>query len=120
MTDASQLVSRYLAAFNDTDHEHRLSRIEQLYTSDCVYTDPHVEVTGHAGVSEFIAQTQQRFPGYTFTLRGEVDAHHDQARFNWQAGPADDPGRYVGFDVIVCEEDRIGRVFGFMDAAPIA
>jgi hypothetical protein len=118
--DASQVVSGYLAAFNETDQVRRLSLVEQLYTSDCVYTDPHVEVTGRMGVCEFIAQTQERFPGYRFALSGDVDAHHDQARFQWQAGPAEDPGRYVGFDVIVCEDDRIERVLGFMDAAPAA
>ncbi len=73
---------------------------------------------GPAGVGDFIAQTQERFPGHTFALRGDVDAHHNQARFQWQAGPPEDPERFVGFDVIVCEGERIGQVLGFMDAAP--
>jgi len=118
--DASQLVSGYLAAFNETDQTRRRSLVEQLYTADCAYTDPHADVSGPVGVCEFIAQTQERFPGYRFALVGDVDAHHDQARFQWQAGPAEDPGRFVGFDVIVCEDDRIDRVLGFMDAAPAA
>jgi hypothetical protein len=49
-----------------------------------------------------------------------VDSHHNQARFQWQAGPPEDPERFVGFDVIVCEGERIGQVLGFMDAAPAA
>jgi hypothetical protein len=118
--DTKEVVDRYLAAFNEPDGSRRSALLDGLYTSDCTYTDPHVEVRGPAGVGEFIAQTQERFPGHTFALRGDVDAHHNQARFQWQAGPPEDPGRFVGFDVIVCEGERIGQVLGFMDAAPAA
>ena len=50
----------------------------------------------------------------------DADAHHNQARFQWHAGPADAPDRYVGFDVILAEDGRIRNVYGFMDAAPVA
>jgi hypothetical protein len=62
--------------------------------------------------------TQERFAGITCKLAGPIDAHHDQARFQWHAGPAEDPDQYVGFDVIVTEDDGIRSVYGFMDAAP--
>jgi hypothetical protein len=117
---STEMVSRYLAAFNEPDEARRAALVDALYTADCSYTDPHVDVRGPAGVSEFIAQTQERFPGHTFALRGDVDAHHGQARFQWQAGPPDDPARYVGFDVIVCDDGQIDQVLGFMDAAPAA
>jgi hypothetical protein len=118
--DTKEVVTRYLAAFNEPDGSRRSALLDRLYTSDCTYTDPHVAVHGPGGVGEFIAQTQERFPGHTFALRGEVDSHHNQARFQWQAGPPEDPERFVGFDVIVCEGERIGQVLGFMDAAPAA
>ena len=53
----------------------------------------------------------------SFTLGGPVDAHHNQARFQWRAGPADAPDQYAGFDVIVTEDGRIRSVYKFMDAA---
>src|SRR5438105_2790725 len=116
--DHSDVVTRYLAAFNEPDGARRSALIDGLYTADCTYTDPHADVQGPAGISEFIAQTQERFPGYTFALHGDVDAHHNQARFQWQAGPPEEPGRFIGFDVLVCDGERIGQVLGFMDAAP--
>jgi hypothetical protein len=67
-----------------------------------------------------IEQTQERFPGVTFRLGGAVDAHHDQARFQWHAGPPDAPETIVGFDVIVTENGRIRNVYGFTDVAPAA
>jgi hypothetical protein len=118
MQDAQSLVTRYLKAFNETDAERRRELLEVLYTPDCRYTDPHVDLQGAEQIDGFIKQTQERFPGFTFTLGGTIDAHHDQARFQWRAGPADAPDTYVGFDVIVAEDGRIRNVYGFMDAAP--
>jgi hypothetical protein len=120
MTNAKQIVERYLDAFNETDPASRRSMLEELWAAEATYTDPHVEVHGPAGVDAFIAQTQERFPGYRFRLAGEVDAHHEQARFQWHAGPANDPGQFVGFDVLVTDGERIRNVYGFMDAAPAA
>jgi len=120
MDNADELVARYLAAFNETDTGARTALVESLYSSASTYTDPHVHARGPNEIGAFIEQTQTRFPDYTFKLGGAVDAHHDQARFQWHAGPADDPDRFVGFDVIVADNGRIKSVYGFMDAAPAA
>ncbi|MBV9048842.1 MAG: nuclear transport factor 2 family protein [Solirubrobacterales bacterium] len=114
------LVRRYIEAFNETEADRRRELLEALYTADCTYTDPHVDLQGADQIDGFIAQTQERFPGLTFTLGGPIDAHHDQARFQWHAGPADAPDAYVGFDVIVTDDGRIRNVYGFMDATPAA
>jgi hypothetical protein len=120
MQNAQTLVSQYLEAFNETDADRRRELLESLYTPDCTYTDPHVELRGADQVDGFIVQTQERFPGFTFALGGPIDAHHNQARFQWHAGPADKPDAYVGFDVIVTENGRIRSVYGFTDATPPA
>jgi hypothetical protein len=120
MSNLEQIVDRYLAAFNETDDGRRGEMLQGLYTSESTYTDPHVQVRGPQGVEAFIAQTQERFPGYTFKLGGPVDAHHEQARFQWHAGPPEQPDMFVGFDVIVTDGERIRDVYGFMDAAPAA
>jgi hypothetical protein len=120
MENPDKLIERYLAAFNETDSGRRRELLSALYLSDSSYTDPHADVRGPDGIDEFITQTQERFPGFTFRLGGAIDAHHEQARFQWHAGPTEDPDRYVGFDVIVTEGDRIRSVYGFTDAAPAA
>ena len=121
MHNAQEIVERYLAAFNETDASQRSTLLESLFASDGTYTDPHVDLCGPREIGDFVAQTQGHFPAYTFRLAGAVDAHHDQARFQWQAGPVDEPDRYVGFDVIVADHDGlIQGVYGFMDAAPTA
>jgi SnoaL-like domain len=120
MQDAQILVTQYLEAFNETDADRRRQLVEALYTPDCTYTDPHVDLRGAEQIDGFIEQTHERFPGFTFTLGSAIDAHRNQARFQWHAGPADTPDAYVGFDVILGEDGRIRNVYGFMDAAPPA
>ena len=120
MQDVAEVVSRYLETFNETDSDQRRALLEALYTADCTYIDPHADLQGTEQIGSFIEQTQERFPGFTFTLGGLIDAHHDQARFQWHAGPAEQPDAYVGFDVIVTEDGRIRNVYGFADAAPAA
>lgn len=118
--DLETVVTRYIEAFNETDADRRRELIEALYTPDCTYTDPLVHLEGAEQIDGFIEQTQERFPGFRFTIGGAIDAHHNQARFQWHGGPADAPDAYVGFDVIVTDDGRIRNVYGFMDSAPAA
>ena len=74
------LVRRYIEAFNETEADRRRELLEALHTADCTYTDPHVDLHGADQINGLIAQTQERFPGLTFTLGGPIDAHHDQAK----------------------------------------
>jgi SnoaL-like domain len=119
MPDMTELAQRYLDTFNETDPARRRRLLEELYTPDATYTDPHVELRGPEQLEQFIASTQERFPGYVFTLAGDVDAHHEQSRFQWHAAPAGAARpEYVGFDVVVSDGDRVRSVYGFLDAAP--
>ncbi len=120
MSNPTVIAERYLEAFNETDPAARRRLLEEIYTSNATYTDPHVDLAGPEAIDGFIAQTQERFPGFEFRLEGPVDAHHDQARFQWQAGPAGEPALYAGFDVIVTRDERIDSVYGFADPAPAA
>jgi SnoaL-like domain len=119
MANVQDIVERYLSAFNETDPGRRRELVNELYGAESTYVDPHVELRGPEQLERFIAETQERFPGYTFRLGGPVDAHHSQARFQWHAGPANGAEtQFVGFDVIVTDGERLRSVYGFMDAAP--
>jgi hypothetical protein len=79
-----------------------------------------VDLGGPAQIDGFVEQTQERFPGITFTLRGPIEAHHDQARFQSRAGPAETPDAFVGFDVIVIDDGRIRSAYRVTDVSPAA
>jgi hypothetical protein len=119
MADIQDIVDRYIATFNEADAEQRRAKLQALYSADGTYTDPHVELRGPEQIDAFIAATRERFPGYEFRLGGPVDAHHNQARFHWHAGPSgDEEPTFVGFDVIVTDGGKVRDVYGFLEPAP--
>jgi hypothetical protein len=118
MADIQDIVERYIATFNEVDAERRRTEVAALYGPDGSYTDPHVELHGPEQIEAFIASTQERFPGYRFKLGGPVDSHHNQARFQWHAGPEGEAEpAFVGFDVIVTDGGKVRSVYGFSDAS---
>jgi hypothetical protein len=89
MQNAQTLVAQYLEAFNEADADRRRELVEAFYTPDRTYTDPHVDLEGAEQIDGFIEQTQERFPGSTFTLR---DARAIRRPAGW---PSSWPGKHV-------------------------
>lgn len=115
----SDLVTNYLACWNEDDTDARRALIDQHWTETATYVDPMAEVTGREALNATIGAVRQQFPGFVFTPVGDVDAHHNQARFQWGLGPAGVEPVVVGFDVVVTDADgRFERVLGFLDRVP--
>lgn len=115
------LIEQYLDCWNQTDAEARRKLIEQVWAPEASYTDPLADVTGRAAIDATIAAVQGQFPGFVFTLAGPVDAHHRQARFTWNLGPAGAAPVVVGSDVALADPDgRVTAVYGFLDQVPEA
>ncbi|HXC85396.1 MAG TPA: nuclear transport factor 2 family protein [Trebonia sp.] len=121
MSDFTELAEQYIATWNETDPSARRAMIEETWSADARYTDPLADVTGHDQIDALLAAAQAQFSGLTFRLVGDVDAHHDQARFTWELGPDGGEAVVVGFDV--AQRDAGGRlalVLGFLDKVPSA
>lgn len=119
MSDITDTVERYLAAWNETDPIARRSALESLVTPDVHFVDPLAVAEDVAGLDATIAAVQGQFPDFRFRLVGAPDAHHDQARFTWELGPAGGEAPVLGFDVIVLAPDgRIHSIYAFLDKVP--
>jgi hypothetical protein len=115
----NDLVTRYLACWNETDPAARRKLIDEAWAEDASYIDPLADARGRDAIEATIAAAQGQFPGFVFTLAGPVDAHHKQARFTWGLGPEGAEPLVVGFDVAVTDdEDKITTVLGFLDKVP--
>ena len=115
------LVERSLKTWNETDPLRRRALIEDVYAERASYTDPMIAAQGWETIDATIGAVQSMFPGHVFTLAGDVDAHHDIARFQWHlAEPGADEPLVIGFDVAVLDEGRIRSVHGFLDKVPVA
>jgi hypothetical protein len=115
----TDVLHRYLAAWNATDPAGRRAAIAAAFTPDARYVDPLADVTGHDALAALVAGAQERFPGWTFTPAGEPEGHHDVVRFAWALGPGGGDPPVLGSDVAALAPDgRISLVHGFLDRVP--
>ncbi|MGN2247646.1 nuclear transport factor 2 family protein [Frateuria sp. GZRR35] len=121
MNATRELIANYIRTWNEADPLRRRALIEDVYAEHATYTDPLAQARGWEAIDTTIDAVQGMFPGHVFTLAGEVDAHHDVARFQWHlAAPGADEPLVIGFDVAELDEGRIRRVHGFLDKVPMA
>ncbi|MGA5265936.1 nuclear transport factor 2 family protein [Streptomyces lydicamycinicus] len=113
-------VARYFEAWNEREEGALGKAVEAAFGADVTYTDPLADVAGQDGLAAAIAGAHAQFPGYVFRQMGEVDGHHDIARFGWElVSLADGSAPVAGFDVVRLGEDgRIRSVLGFLDRVP--
>lgn len=120
MSDANELVERYLAAWNETDEARRVDALRELWIDGGGYADPLVDVHGHDAISAVIAAVHSQFPGYVFQLEAAAEEHHGRIRFSWGlAAKAGEESVVIGTDVAVLAPDgRLAEVHGFLDRMP--
>jgi len=119
MTMFEDSAQRYIDAWNETDPIARRSAVDALFSEDARYVDPMALAQGREAIAATIGAVQGQFPGFVFRLAGPVDAHHEQARFTWELGPAGQEAPIVGFDVALTDgAGRLQTVLGFLDKVP--
>ncbi len=113
-------VSRYLATWNETDADRRLEMIAELWEETGSYTDPLFAVRGVTQIHELIGGFQAQYPGLTFVQTGEVEVHHNLARFTWDLVSSTGDIQAKGTDIaLFAESGRLSAIAGFFDQAPI-
>ncbi|MFC4590177.1 nuclear transport factor 2 family protein [Sphaerisporangium corydalis] len=120
MSDVSELVTQYIAAWNETDPAARRAAVDRLWAEGGTYVDPLAVAEGREAIAATIGGVQDHFPGFVFRPGGLVDAHHNLVRFTWELAPSAGAESVVdGFDVAVLTEDgRLRDVHGFLDKVP--
>lgn len=121
MSQATNVIDRYFAVWNEPDVGRRQNLIAQTWTESASYLDPLMHGEGHAGIDAMVQQVQAQFAGHRFRQTGAVDQHHDRLRFSWELAPADGPAVVAGTDFgIVASDGRLQAVTGFLDRTPVA
>lgn len=118
--DYDAVVARYFEAWNADGGHARAQAVAGLWTADGRYTDPLSDADGHEAITAVIASVREQFPGFVLRLVGDVDGHHDTARFSWELVNEEDGSAPVaGSDVVTLDAgSRIRAVYGFLDRVP--
>src|SRR4029450_11781101 len=86
MSNANEVVVRYLAAWNEPEPKRRRELVAKAWTDGGTYVDAARDGNGHDSLDAMIATAQGHFPGYRLRLASGIEAHHDYLRFSWVAG----------------------------------
>ena len=117
--DVATLVDTYIDMWNETDVARRAELIATAWTEDGAYTDPLLEATGAAAISEMVDGVHGQLPGHRFRLTSGIDSHHDHHRFGWELAATDGTVAVEGVDIAELAPDgRLARVTGFFGALP--
>lgn len=116
MTTMNDLVSRYLAAWNETADAPRRDLIASTFTDTARYVDPLSKAAGHAEIDAMVRAVQARFPGHVFSQAGTIDYHPPFVRFSWRLAAPGVPAIAGGTDIgLLGADGRLESVTGFSD-----
>ncbi|HEY7579102.1 MAG TPA: nuclear transport factor 2 family protein [Acetobacteraceae bacterium] len=116
MNTLTDLIDRYIAAWNETDAGRRRDLIARTWSEAASYRDPLLQGDGPDGIDAMIAAVQERYPGHRFRRTGEVESHHDRVRFTWDLAPEDGEPLVKGTDFgVVAADNRLAAITGFFD-----
>jgi hypothetical protein len=88
-TSIEQIVDGYFAMWNELDAARRREVIANTWSENADYVDPMFAADSREALDALVEGVHQQFPGHEFRKVGEIDAHHDRARWGWQLAPVD-------------------------------
>lgn len=127
--DPQELVSRYVAAWNEPDAGLRRSAIHSLWAEDGAhilqppqeirkvatalgFPDVTLEARGHDALEVRVGRAYQEFvaPGeFTFKQRGSAERLHNIVKFSWEMMPSSG-GEAAGAGLEILVLDTSGRI----------
>ncbi|RNL86552.1 nuclear transport factor 2 family protein [Halostreptopolyspora alba] len=108
----TDVLAAYISVWNERNPRTRRTIGAEVFTPDAYYVDPNTSAQGRSGIDTYVAGWQEQFPDFVFAL-GAVNSHHDVAHFGWSFGPPGGPPAATGVDVVVIEQGRISKIYGF-------
>jgi SnoaL-like domain len=118
ITSQTELIDRYIAAWNEIDEANRKELLANTWTEDSSYLDPLMRAEGRDGINDMIGRVHQQFPGLRFRRVTEVDAHTDYLRFGWELAPESGSPVAGGVDFGTTSGGLLRTITGFLDFAP--
>jgi hypothetical protein len=115
--DTKQVVTDYIAAWNESDESKRRQLLESCWSDAGAYVDPVSDVSGRDGLFATISGFQAQMPGASIVITSGIDQHHDRIRFGWKLEGA--AQAIEGIDVgQLAPDGRLASILGFWGVNP--
>ena len=114
-----EVVTQYMAAWNEPEAATREALLEQCWSHGGVYLDPRASLSGRDQLARHIATIQGSRPGARLEFMSGIDVHHNVVRFLWRLVRADGSRGDVSIDFgEVGTDRRLVKIIGFFGAPP--
>lgn len=118
MNGITDIIDRYIAAWNETDRTQRHDHIAAALHPTARYVDPLSDVAGHEGFDGMLSALRAQYPEHVVRRSSAIEQHHDCVRFEWEIVDPDGAVYVTGVDYAQLADDgRLGSVTGFFGAA---
>jgi hypothetical protein len=119
MTNTTDTIDTYLAAYNEPDAASRHELVARSFAESGHLVDPPIDGQGHDGIADMMGAVHQQYPGHRFRRASAVDEHHGFFRYAWELRSPDDAVVLTGTDVgSVDDAGRLTNVIGFFGPLP--
>ena len=105
--------------FGEGDPARRRAAIEELYNPDCAVLLPLGRYIGHKALDKIAGELRAGHPSFDYTPHSAPQVVQDGGRIAWGSGPAFEPPRYTGLDVIIARDGKIAALYVFLDSPPV-
>lgn len=105
--------------FGEGDPTRRRTAIEELYTADCTVLLPVGRYVGHQALDQVAGELRAGHPSFVYTPHSNPQVVQDGGRIAWGSGPAGEPPRYTGLDVVIVRDEKIAALYVFLDSLPV-
>ena len=85
----ADVVTQYMAAWNEPDATTRDALLEQCWSDGGVYLDPNVSLPERDALATKIGEVLAARPGARLEFMSGIDVHHNLVRFLWRLVRAD-------------------------------
>jgi hypothetical protein len=114
-----EVVTQYMAAWNEPEAAARQALLEQCWSDGGVYLDPRASLAGRDELARHIAAWQAARPGVRLEFMSGIDVHHSVFRVLWRLVRADGTRGDVSIDFgEVGTDGRLVKIIGFFGAPP--
>jgi SnoaL-like domain len=105
-----------LEVFGEGDPARRRAAIDDIFTEDCVFSDPLSGVhRGRDEIDRIAGAVRATHPDFQYTPTAEPEELHDAGRIRWVSGRPGEAPAYAGTDFIIARNGRIAALYLFFD-----
>ncbi len=115
LTPAELLERMVPGVFDEPDAERRAAVIDELFSEEIVFTDPHATVVGRTALAAAVTALRERLATAAFTPAGPAREVGDLGMRPWRLVAEGGDQLGTGTDVVLVLDGRIARLWTFLD-----